>query len=161
MRLCDLPVSLDNAPVRRLADIVFEELERHGLVARPSIWLSEEWFNPDGVTGFAIPFYLAHPRLIRLERQMMLEAEGAAKWECLKILRHETGHAIDEAYQLYKRDDYAAVFGPPWKEYPASYKAEPLSRLESRRATVANRSDDRTALRGEAVLLRNRCAEPV
>jgi len=128
LRFCDLPVSLENAPVRRLAECVFQELEQNGLIARPSIWLSEEWFNPDGVTGFAIPFYLAHPRLIRLERQMMLEAEGAAKWECLKILRHETGHAIDEAYQLYKRDDYAEVFGSPWKEYPASYQAEPLSR---------------------------------
>ena len=30
------------------------------------------------VPGIAIPFYLAHPRLIRLERSMMLEAEGAS-----------------------------------------------------------------------------------
>jgi len=31
------------------------------------------------VLGFAIPFYLAHPRLMRLERSQMLEVEGASK----------------------------------------------------------------------------------
>lgn len=128
MRFCDLPVALEDTPVDRLAGTIFQELAQRRLRARPSIWLSEEWFNPDGVTGFAIPFYLAHPRLIRLERKMMLEAEGAAKWECLKILRHETGHAIDEAYQLYKTDEYARTFGSPRQEYPGSYRVQPLSR---------------------------------
>ncbi len=43
---------------------------------RPHVWLSEEWFSPDGVPGIAMPFYLAHPRLERLERRIMQEAEG-------------------------------------------------------------------------------------
>jgi len=30
---------------------------------RPHVWLSTEWFSPDGVPGIALPFYLAHPRL--------------------------------------------------------------------------------------------------
>jgi hypothetical protein len=97
-------------------------------MVRPSIWLSEEWFNPAGVNGFAIPFYLAHPRLIRLERKLMLEAEGVAENECLRILRHETGHAIDEAFQLYRTPNYRRVFGSPRQAYPTSYAVRPHSR---------------------------------
>jgi len=48
---------------------------------------------PDGVTGVAVPFYLAHPRLARLERAQMLEVEGGTPAWCLRILRHEVGHA--------------------------------------------------------------------
>jgi len=95
---------------------------------RPSIWLSEEWFNPDSTVGFAIPFYLAHPRLIRLERRLMLEAEGASEGEALRIIRHETGHAIDEAFQFYRRPEYTALFGSPKCPYPSSYAVKPHSR---------------------------------
>ena len=39
--------------------------------------MSSEWFSPADVPGIAIPFYLAHPRLMKLEKKMMLEVEGA------------------------------------------------------------------------------------
>jgi len=127
-RFCDLPVSLHHTAVARRARHVFSELKARGISVRPSIWLSEEWFNPDGVVGFAIPFYLAHPRLIRLERQLMLEAEGVAEADCLRILRHETGHAIDEAFQLYRTAEYRRTFGSPMQAYPTSYVIAPVSR---------------------------------
>src|SRR5262249_41436902 len=95
VRFCDLPIRLAGAPVEQHARQVFAELLGRHIKVRPSVWLSEEWFNPDGTVGFAIPFYLAHPRLIRLERRLMLEAEGASALEALRILRHETGHAVD------------------------------------------------------------------
>ena len=60
-------------------------------MALPHVYLSEEFFNPDGVLGFAVPFYLAHPRLMRLERSQMLEVEGAGEAECRRIFRHEAG----------------------------------------------------------------------
>ena len=46
---------------------LYGELARRGIRFRPHCWLAEEWFSPDGVPGIAIPFYLAHPRLARLE----------------------------------------------------------------------------------------------
>jgi len=128
VRFCDLPVSLEGTPVEERAHRVFDELRDRGIRAKPSIWLSEEWFNPDGTVGFAIPFYLAHPRLIRLERRLMLEAEGASEREALRIIRHETGHAIDEAFQFYRQPEYAAVFGSPRQRYPTSYAVTPHSR---------------------------------
>src|SRR6476619_2943954 len=53
-----------------------DELTARGLTFRPHYWLSDEWFTPDGIAGIAIPFYLAHPRLARLELAQMLDVEG-------------------------------------------------------------------------------------
>ena len=128
MRFCDLPISLTGTAVAALAASVFAELSERGLSCRPAIWLSEEWFNPDGVVGFAVPFYLAHPRLMRLEKQQMLEVEGRARGECLRILRHETGHAVDEAYQLFRTEEYCRTFGAPTRPYPAAYAIDARSR---------------------------------
>jgi hypothetical protein len=128
LRFCDLPIRLSGSPVSERAARVFGELADRQIKVRPSIWLSEEWFNPDGTVGFAIPFYLAHPRLIRLERRLMLEAEGASEREALRIIRHETGHAIDEAFQFYRRLEYISVFGSPLRRYPSSYAVKPHSR---------------------------------
>jgi hypothetical protein len=128
LKFSELPVTLAGTAVEVRALRVFAELAERGLCVRPSIWLAEEWYNPDGVNGFAIPFYLAHPRLIRLERKLMLEAEGVAERECLRILRHETGHAVDEAFQLFKSPDYRRIFGSSRRPYPTSYAIAPHSR---------------------------------
>jgi hypothetical protein len=97
LRLCDLPLRIAGTPLEGLVARLYEELETRGLRFKPHVWLSEDWFTPDKVSGFAIPFYLAHPRLIKLERRQMLQVEGGSENECLRIMRHEVGHAIDNA----------------------------------------------------------------
>jgi hypothetical protein len=92
------------------------------------VWLSEEWFTPDGVAGFAIPFYLTHPRLMKLERHQMLEVEGAGESECMRILRHEAGHAFDNAFRLHSRRRWKEFFGSHSAPYPTWYQPEPNSR---------------------------------
>ncbi len=103
-----------------------EELHARGLTFEPHCWLSSEWFTPDGVPGIAIPFYLAHPRLMRLEKAQMLEVEGGTPEWCLQILRHEAGHAFDNAYELRKRRRRMRVFGPPSTPYPDFYLPKPV-----------------------------------
>jgi hypothetical protein len=76
----------------------------------------------------AIPFYLAHPRLERLERAQMLEVEGGTPEWCMKILRHEAGHAIDNAYKLRQRRRRQQIFGPSYKAYPQFYDPKPYSK---------------------------------
>lgn len=127
-RLCDLPLRLEGTLMQRRVQRLHRELQARGIVALPHAWLSEEFFNPDGVSGFAIPFYLAHPRLMRLERTQMLEVEGAGEAECRRIFRHEAGHTIDEAYGLSRRKNYRQLFGDPSAPYPKSYKPRPDSR---------------------------------
>jgi hypothetical protein len=105
-----------------------EELKNRGFDFRPHAWLSDEWFSPDGIPGIAIPFYLAHPRLKRLERDMMLEVEGASRNECLRLLRHEAGHALLNAYRLNHRRDWQQHFGRSSERYPDTYIPKPYSR---------------------------------
>ena len=128
LRMCDLPLTIEGTDLApRIAEIN-AELEVRGLVFRPFYYLSDEWFTPDGVPGIAIPFYLAHPRLAKLELKEMLEVEGGDPDSCLRILRHEVGHAIDNAYDLRRRPTRRRLFGNPATEYPEYYTPKPYSK---------------------------------
>jgi hypothetical protein len=128
LRFCDLGLSLRHTPLHRHVLRLHTELGRRGIAWKPHAWLSEEWFTPDGVPGFAIPFYLAHPRLERLERHLMQEVEGGnTKW-LMRIMRHEAGHALDNAFRLRRRKRWREVFGPASLPYPDRYRARPGSR---------------------------------
>lgn len=128
MRMCDLNLSLTGTMIEERIDQLYEELAERGISFRPHCWLSDEWFSPDGVPGIAIPFYLAHPRLMRLERKQVLEVEGGNQEWCMKILRHEAGHCIDSAFRLRRRKRYREVFGRVSAPYPDYYRPKPYSR---------------------------------
>jgi len=128
LRFRDLPLHSTDRLIASAVKELQRELQRRGLRFRPHVWLSDEWFSPDGVPGFAIPFYLAHPRLRRLERNQMLEVEGGTLRSCLRLMRHETGHAIDNAYRLRRRKERQRLFGSPSDPYPRSYAPRPFSR---------------------------------
>jgi len=126
--MCELGLSIKDTPLEKMQQKLYAELGARNLKLRPHCWLSDEWFAPDGIPGIAIPFYLAHPRLIRLERQQMLDVEGGTREWCMKILRHETGHAFDTAFALHKKKRYRDVFGSYSKPYPEYYRPKPLSK---------------------------------
>jgi hypothetical protein len=128
VRMCDLGVSLTGTAVEARLARLNGELESRGMVFRPHYYLSDEWFTPDGVPAVAIPFYLAHPRLEKLELAQMLEVEGADEEPCLRILRHEVGHAVDNAYDLRRRPTRRRLFGLPNTPYPEYYTPKPYSR---------------------------------
>jgi len=126
-RLCDLEIKLASTPVANHIETVKSELRARGIRFRPHFWVSDEWFSPSGVPGVAVPFFLLHPRLTRIERKFLSQAEGSDRDTCLKILRHETGHTIDTAYRLSSRQSWQKVFGNPKKPYPTSYLPKPFS----------------------------------
>ena len=128
VRLCDLGITVENSRLAPYLRRLYRELESRGIGFRPHAWLSQEWFSPDGVPGLAVPFYLAHPRLERLERRMVHEVEGGNSRWLMRILRHEAGHAIDNAYRLRRRRRWREVFGPASLPYPERYRARPGSR---------------------------------
>jgi putative zinc-binding metallo-peptidase len=127
VRMCDLGLVIEGTGLEKPISQINAELAARGLVA-PRYWLSDEWFTPDGVPGVAIPFFLAHPRLARLELAQMLEVEGGDPEMCLRILRHEAGHAIDNAYQLRRRPTRRKLFGTPDTPYPEYYTPKPYSK---------------------------------
>jgi plasmid stabilization system protein ParE len=135
LRFCDLGLPDNPRRLRtpgsqglvRALSRLDRELAVRGIGFRPHYWFAEEWFSPDGVPGIAIPFYLAHPRLARLERRMMGEAEGGnARW-LMRILRHEAGHAVDSAWRLRATPAWRRAFGSPSRRYPRSYVPMPRS----------------------------------
>ncbi|MGQ0735819.1 MAG: putative zinc-binding metallopeptidase, partial [Acidobacteriota bacterium] len=76
LRLKDLGLEIEGTFVARCIAALEDDLARRGLRFRPHYWFSTEWFTPNGVPGIAVPFYLGHPKLMRLERSQMLEVEG-------------------------------------------------------------------------------------
>src|SRR6266566_8675431 len=128
LRLCELALTIEGTELEGRIAQVNAEIEARGLRFRPHYWLSDEWFTPDGVPGIAIPFYLGHPRLAKLELAQMLEVEGGDAESCLRILRHEVAHALDNAYQLRRRPTRRRLFGNPLMEYPEYYTPKPYSK---------------------------------
>jgi hypothetical protein len=128
LKISELGVTIEGSPLEARIGELQAELDARGLTFQPHFWLSAEWFSPDGVPGVAIPFYLAHPRLAHLERTQMLEVEGGTPEWCMKILRHEAGHAIDNAYKLRQRRRRQQIFGPSYMQYPEYYTPKPYSK---------------------------------
>lgn len=127
-RFQDLGLGRSTSFIQPDIEHLYDSLERRNIRFKPHVWLSTEWFSPDGIPGIAIPFFAAHPRLAQLERRMKGEAEGANRHWRRRILRHEAGHALDTAYGLRRRADWRAVFGRASKPYPRDYSARPASR---------------------------------
>jgi hypothetical protein len=127
VRMSDLPLAIEGTLAERIVQIR-RELDTRGLRFPLHFYLSDEWFTPDGATAIAVPFYLAHPRLARLEEAQMLEVEGGEHEWSMRILRHESGHAIDNAYRLRLRRQRRRLFGLPSKPYPEFYTPKPYSR---------------------------------
>jgi Putative zinc-binding metallo-peptidase len=128
LRFCDLGLRLEGTPLERRIAKLHAELGARGLRFRPHCWLSTEWFSPDGVPGIAIPFYLAHPRLARLEESQILDVEGSTPRWCMQLLRHEAAHALDSAYRLHRKKSWRETFGNYSSAYAKFYRPKPYSK---------------------------------
>jgi hypothetical protein len=122
----ELGLKLEGSPLERYVQKLYRELDRKGLKRfRPGCYLTDEWGCPSGEPVIGIPFYLADPKLARLEKEMNdLEDER----EILMYLRHEAGHAFNYAYELYKTPEWRDLFGPFRRPYRDDYRPVPFSR---------------------------------
>ncbi len=128
MRIRDLPIQISGSPLEGPIDQLYRELEDKGIRYRPPCYLADEWLCPDKIPIIGIPFCLAHPRLKKIEKAMMFEVEGGTPQSCIRLLRHECGHAINYAYKLYRRTRWRALFGRFSEYYSDSYAYQPYSR---------------------------------
>jgi hypothetical protein len=127
LRLSDLPIRIEGALAARI-DQLRGELDARRLRLPIHFYLSDEWFTPDGATSIAIPFYLAHPRLEKLEEAQMFEVEGGEHEAGMRIFRHEAGHVLDNAFRLRLRRQRRQTFGSPSEPYPEFYTPKPYSK---------------------------------
>jgi hypothetical protein len=124
--ISQLGLKLEGSPVERCVQQLYRELDRKGLKRfRPVCYLTDEWGCPSGQPVIGIPFYLADPKLAKLERVMNdLEDER----EIMMYLRHEAGHAFNYAYRLYISLEWRRLFGPYNRRYRDRYRPIPFSR---------------------------------
>ena len=120
-RLCDLKflkAKLETGRLRGLVDQLYGDLDQAGLTQlRPTVYFGDEWFSPEGVPSIAVPFYLAHPRLMKLEHAMMNQVEGRTPGWFMKLIRHEAGHCFDHAYHVSQTKKWRHIFGNPERKY--------------------------------------------
>ena len=128
IRMSDLPLRIEGTVLEGRIRRVQAELEARELRFPMHFYISSEWFTPDGTLSMAVPFYLTHPRLERLEKAQMLEVEGGDHDWCMRILRHEAGHVIDNVYRLTRRRHRRSIFGPSTLPYPEFYDPKPYSK---------------------------------
>jgi putative zinc-binding metallo-peptidase len=128
MRICDLKVQIAGSELEGRIANFHRELGEKGVVLKPHCYLGDEWFCAEGAVNIAIPFYLAHPRLKKLEEKMMMEVEGGTEAWCMRLLRHEMGHVMNHAYLLSKDKQWQKIFGSPSLEYSESFRARPYSK---------------------------------
>ena len=128
LRLRDLKLKLRGTWLEDCLKSLHEELAEEDIRVRPYGWISSEWFSPENTIGIAFPFYLAHPRLMQLEKKIIFDVEGGTWSECMRILRHEAGHVVQTAYQLHRHRRWQQLFGPSSKRYPRYYRPNPASR---------------------------------
>ena len=121
-----LGLKLEGSPLERFVQQLYQELEAKGLKKfRPKCYLTDEWGCPNMEPVIGIPFYLADPKLQRLESAMN-DIEDAR--QIMMYLRHEAGHAFNYAYALFKTEEWRACFGPFRRPYRDNYKPVPFSR---------------------------------
>ncbi len=132
--------TLYRTPIRELAlqiagtrlDPVIREFEQEltacGIQAlKPRYHLSTEWGVPFGSITIGIPFYLAKPELTALHDEEVGHIEGFDRADLLRYFRHEMGHVVNYAYQLFEREDWVKLFGSITQPYEEDYRPQPFS----------------------------------
>ena len=122
------------APGRSHRGVSAKELQHAGIrKLKPHFYLSDEWGVNFGTIAIAIPFYLARSDLTALHAERTGLVEGVGRTELLRYLRHEMGHVVNYAYQLYDNEEWIKHFGSMTQPYEDDYRPQPFSKRFVRR----------------------------
>jgi hypothetical protein len=125
-KVSELGLRVEGSPVEKYVHELYRELDRRGLKRfRPVCYLTDEWGCPDQQPVLGIPFYLADPKLRKLEHAFdKLEDER----QIMMYMRHEAGHVFNYAYRLYTTPAWRRLFGPFFRPYRDDYRPVPFSK---------------------------------
>ncbi len=124
-RICDLELRPEGT-LAECVEQVIGELRAKGITFVPAYYLGEDDFwTADRAVSVNIPWYLANPMLWRLVNDHLFVY---TREEVLMYLRHEAGHAINYAYELWRRRDWTQTFGDFRRQYHDVYNPNPWSR---------------------------------
>lgn len=125
-KISDFQLKIADTFVEVAISEVLAELKLHGIYWEPHFWISDDFFVPDGVPGVALPFYLFSDDLKKIERALIHKVEGGSHKKLKMLIRHEIGHAIDNAYKLRQHWLRKQYFGSSL-DYPETYVAKTSS----------------------------------
>lgn len=124
----DLGLTIDGSRLAPIIKQFQQELQAVGLRRlRPRFYLSTEWGVPWGTIAIAIPFYLARQDLVELHQRRNGHVEGHSTGDILRYFRHEMGHVVNYAYQLFDDEEWVKLFGSITQAYVEEYRPEPFS----------------------------------
>jgi len=125
-KVSELGLRVEGSPVEKYVHQLYRELENRGLRRfRPVCYLTDEWGCPDQQPVLGIPFYLADPKLRKLEHAVdKLEDER----QIMMYMRHEAGHVFNYAYRLYTTPEWRRLFGSFFRPYRDDYRPVPFSK---------------------------------
>src|SRR4051812_32216123 len=124
-RICDLELRPEGT-LAECVEQVIGELHDKGITFVPAYYLGDDDFwTADRAVSVNIPWYLANPNLWGLVNDHLFEY---SREEVLMYLRHEAGHAINYAFELWRRRDWTQTFGDFRRQYRDVYNPNPWSR---------------------------------
>ena len=127
LRFCDLRLQIEGSPLEERIAQLYAELDTRGssfaafLAVGGMVHARWRPRNRHSV----LP---RHPRLAKLELNQMLEVEGGDVEWCMRIMRHEAGHAIENAFAIRRRPQRQRLFGKSSVPYPDHYSFQPYSK---------------------------------
>jgi hypothetical protein len=123
-RICDLRLRPEGT-LAECVEQVIGELNDKGITFVPAYYLGDDDFwTADRSVSVNIPWYLANPTLWQLVNDHLFEY---TREEVLMYLRHEAGHAINYAFELWRRRDWTQTFGDFRRPYRDVYSPNPWS----------------------------------
>lgn len=125
--ILDFPVaSLSLEPIGPIADAfdaVGAEMRGHGIVFEPRFYFGDgDFWTTDRGISINIPWFLSNPTLWRLAN---LRKETAYTHDqVLRCLRHEIGHAVNYAFELWRLPAWTRLFGDFNQPYREGFAAD-------------------------------------
>jgi DNA-directed RNA polymerase subunit RPC12/RpoP len=111
-RICDLGLKIEGSILQSAVSRLLRDLKAAGINHLvPHCYLTSEWVVCDGTICIGMPFYLARPDLALLYSRQT----GQQVWDdpdgLDMLLRHEMGHVVNYAYELFERPSWQQRFG--------------------------------------------------
>jgi hypothetical protein len=127
-RISDFDLRIEGRPLGKVIERFRAELEACELrQVKPVFYLTDGWGVPEGTVAIGLPFYLADDELRHVQARRGGMVEGESDDDILRYLRHEMGHVVNYAYQLYATEEWTKLFGPMSRPYLEEYKVVPFS----------------------------------
>ncbi len=124
--ISSLQISIDGSLLAPFTRRLLREMASKRIAFQPGFYLTDSWGCPDRVPVIGIPFYLADRRLRRIEEEQTGEVEDDKA--VMMFLRHEAGHAVNYAYRLWHKPDWARLFGAFTRPYREEFRPDRFSR---------------------------------